>query len=67
MKRIEIGLPNLPNIYEEIEIIAKPSDSYNPQEVADKVAGFLYELPHAVVEKVLRDRRFKSTIERLFK
>ena len=62
MIKIEVDLPHdQPTQYQGIEFIARPSDSYNPQETANKLAEFLdflyRQLPFAVVEELQKNPR----------
>ena len=66
MKVTQINLP----IGEEktygagMELIAKPSASYNPVEEARKLAGFLENLPYKVMSGVLMDPRFRRHVRK---
>lgn len=48
-----------------MELIAKPSGSYNPKEEARKLAGFLVDLPNEVMMEVLRDPRFRRHVRKV--
>jgi len=48
-----------------IQLIATPDSSYNPQEEARKLAGFLGSLPPAMIRDVLKDPRFRRDVKKV--
>ena len=65
MIRIEADLPpHEVEIFQGIEFIAKPSDSYNPEKAANQFAEFLeslyQQLPYDVVKILQKDPRISK-------